>query len=84
MCDLLDKEIAAYQKLEAKLLKHHHGKYVVIFDGEFIDAFDSFDNAAQEAIRRFGKGPFLIRKVGKKEEMPLPASVAFRPDYASH
>jgi len=60
------------------LEKHHMGKFVVIYDGEFINAFDTFDNAAKEAVGRFKSGPYLIRQVGSERVMPMPASVAFR------
>ena len=70
--------------MKEDLLKHHLGKYVLIHGNQFISSFDSFDNAAKEAIKQFGTGPYLIRQVGKDPVMTMPASVAYRPIYASH
>ncbi len=75
----LQEEIAAYQAMEADLRKHHLGKFVVFHGNEFMDAFDTFDSAACEAIKKFGRGPYLIRRVADRVVMPMPASVAFRP-----
>ncbi len=82
--DTLQNEIAAFEKLKVELLKHHFGKFVVIRDGKLAGAFDTLDNAAKEAIQRFGKGHYLIRQVGKDAPTSLPASVAFRPLHASY
>lgn len=76
----LEKDIKAYELALNELLEHHKGKYVVFQDGQLIDAFDSFQNAASFAVDHFGLGPYLIRKVQPKQEVQsLPASVAFRP-----
>ncbi len=77
MTDSLDKEIAAYNQMRDDLLKHHAGKFVVIKDESLIGAYDNFNNAATEATRRFGKGPYLIRQVGG-ENYTIPASVIYR------
>lgn len=76
---ILAAEIAAFEKQKEELLKHHNGKFVVFKDGQLQGSFDTFDNAAKDAIRRFRDSPFLIRRVGEAEEMAMPASVAFRP-----
>ncbi len=73
----LDKDIAAYDAKREELEQHHHGKWVVFHDGEFIGAYDSLDNAATEAVRRFGRGPYLIRQVGAPP-ITLPASAMFQ------
>ncbi len=74
----LDREIAAYQEQEKDLLKHHAGKYVVFYDGAFVGAWDSFNAAAEEAVRKYERGPYLIRQVGASP-ITLPASVVMRP-----
>jgi hypothetical protein len=74
---VLDTEIAAYDRARIDLEVNLKGKWVV-FNGEArIGAFDSFDEAASEAVRRFGRGPYLIRQVGSAE-LVLPASLAYR------
>lgn len=60
----LEREIQAYKAMEVDLFKHHTGKWVVIHGGKLVDAFDTLDAAATEAVRRFGRGPYLIRHVG--------------------
>ena len=73
----LCKNIDAFAAQEASLRQHHIGKVVVFHDGRFVDAFDTVDSAAREAIRRFGRQTFLIREVGRPTTMPMPASVAW-------
>lgn len=74
----LDEEIRTFQARRAELEKHHNGKWVVVSGSEFVGAYDSFDTAAAEAVRRFGRGPYLIRQVGAPDEV-LPASVMYHP-----
>ena len=76
----LEREIQAYEAMKAELEKHHMGKWIVIHDGELVGAFDTLDAAATEAVRRFGRGPYLIRQVGAPPAS-LPASVLYRPVY---
>jgi len=71
----LEKEIRAYEAQREELEQHYRGKFVIFHDEEFIGAFDSLDAAAQEAVRRFGRGPYLIRQVGVPSS-PVPASLA--------
>ena len=59
----LEREIRAYKAMEVDLFKHHTGKWVVIHGGKLVSTFDTLDAAAKEAIRRFGRGPYLIRRV---------------------
>jgi uncharacterized protein (DUF1330 family) len=80
----LDQDIHAYEQQLEQLLEHHRGKYVVFRSGKFIDAYDTFQNAASAAVNKFGLGPYLIRQVRSAQEIrPLPASVAYRPMYAA-
>ena len=60
----LRKEIAAYERMRDNLELDHHGKWVFVQNESIVDAYDSFQLAAEDAIRRFGRGPYLIRKVG--------------------
>lgn len=73
----LEAEIDAYEARREELEQHHHGKFVVFHGQEFVGAFDSLDNAAAEAVRRFGRGPYLIRQVGRPP-IALPASIMYR------
>ena len=79
----LQENIEAFDAMRPTLEKHYLHKYVVFHDRAFIGAYDTFHNAAREAVRRFGAGPYLIRQVGAPRSMAMPASVAFRPHHAS-
>jgi hypothetical protein len=74
----LETEIAAFERQREELEKHYTGKFVVFHGDEFIGAFDTLNNAAAEAVRRFGRGPYLIRQIGAPP-VTLPASVLYRP-----
>jgi len=74
---VLDVEISAFNRERAQLEARAKGKWVVFRGEENIGAFESFDAAATEAVRRFGRGPYLIRQVGSGDFV-LPASLAYR------
>jgi hypothetical protein len=63
--DQIDREIAAYDRMQSDLEAHHMHKFIIIKDEELRGAFDTLDNVADFARRTFGKGPYLIRQVGK-------------------
>jgi hypothetical protein len=65
----LEKELAAYEKMKADLLKTHNGKFVLIHGEELCGAFDTAENAYGEGVKRFGQEPFLIKKVAAQEEV---------------
>ena len=60
----LEREIRAFEARRGELEKQYHRKFVIFHDDEFAGAFDDFDSAAREAIKRYGRGPYLIRQVG--------------------
>ncbi len=74
--DRLDQEIAAYDAMRNELETHHMGKWALVHGRELIALHDSFEVAAEEAVRRFGRGPYLIRQVGAPP-VSLPASVMY-------
>ena len=76
----LKKNIKAFEKMRGKLEAEELRRWVVFHDQEFIGAFDSFHDAAVEAVRLFGRGPYLIRQVGA-QPLRLPASILYRPVY---
>ncbi|MCH8113831.1 MAG: DUF1028 domain-containing protein, partial [Proteobacteria bacterium] len=55
----LERDIQAYEAMETDLFKHHIGKWVVFRGGKLVSTFDTLDAAAAEALRRFGRGPYL-------------------------
>lgn len=74
----VDANIAVYDKLHAELESKYMGQWVLIHNEALINVYDSFEAAAADAVKQFGRGPYLIRQVGAKP-MVLPASVAFFP-----
>lgn len=75
MTTLVD-EIAAYESFRSDLELEHLGKWAVVHGRSLIGVFDDFQAAAVEAVRRFGRGPYLIRQVGAPTAS-LPASVVY-------
>ena len=72
----LSEEIAAYERMQDLLETDHFGEWVIVRDGELIGTYPAFEDAARVAMRRFGRGPYLIRKVGKGP-LRLPPSLVF-------
>ena len=79
----LQKELAAYEEIRDWLETDHFGQWVVVFNAELVDTFESFQDAASEAVQRFGRGPYLIRQVGEPP-ITLPASVLYQPVLGRH
>ena len=77
----LNDEIAAYDRMRADLETQHNGRWVVIRDGALQGVHTDFQAAADDAVRHFGRGPYLIRQVGAGP-LVLPASVQYRPVHA--
>ena len=75
--DALDREIAAYDGMRDILEKNYSGKWVVFHDQQLTGCYDDFQDAAAEAVKRFGRGPYLIRRVGAAN-FKLPASIQYR------
>ena len=79
---MLSDQISAYEKMRNVLETDHFGKWVVFHNGELVDTYESFEAAADDAIRKFGRGPYLIRQVGAGPAT-LPASVLYGPVHAN-
>lgn len=77
----LTKEIAAYERMRNDLEVDHLGEWVVVHDEELVGTYESFEKAAEDAVQRFGRGPYLIRQIGASP-LVLPASVQYRPVHA--
>lgn len=73
----LTQEITAYEGKRNELEADHPGKWVVFHDQDLVGVYDSFEEAATDAVQRFGHGPYLIREVGAPP-ITLPASVLYR------
>ena len=78
----LSRQIAVYEDMRAVLEIDHFGKWVVLHNEKLVGTYESFEDAAEDATRQFGRGPYLIRQVGAPP-MTLPVSVLYRPVYAN-
>ena len=74
---VLDGEIAAYNAMRFELERDHLYEWVVFHDEQLIGAYEDFQDAAAQAVRKFGRGPYLIRQVGAPPRT-LPASLMYR------
>ncbi len=61
----LDGEVATYNRMREDLEANHHLEWVVIHGEELVGIFPDLQVAADTAVRRFGRGPYLIRQVGR-------------------
>ena len=77
----LDQEIEAYERMQPELEQAHFNKWVVVRDGEVAGVFDRDGESVEFAIRRFGRGPYLIRQVGAPPAV-LPSSAMLGVRYA--
>ncbi len=74
---LLSEEIAAYEKMRDILETDYFGKWVIVHDGQLVGVYDDFQEVAADAVRKFGRGPYLIRQVGE-QTIRLSPSLMFR------
>jgi len=74
-------DISAYEAMRAELEGAHLGNWVLFHACELRGIYRTFDEAAEEAVRQFGRGPYLIRQIGAPS-VTLPASVVYGPLHA--
>jgi len=72
----INKDIEYFETIKNGLELKDMGKWVLIHDQKLIGTYDSFENAAEEAVKLFGRGPYLLRQIGRLP-FALPASVAY-------
>ena len=65
----LEKELAFFEIKKAELLQNYAGKFALIQGEEFIDAFDTAENAYNAGVEKFGKNPFLIKRITDEPEV---------------
>jgi hypothetical protein len=73
----LQRDIDAYERERTQLEAESMGKWVVFHDAQRVCIVETFDEAAENAVRLFGQGPYLIRRIGSSG-VTLPASVMYR------
>lgn len=72
----ISEEIRAFEAIQSDLEANHMGKWVLIRDRLLVGVFETFEEAADTATQKFGRGPFLIREVGAAPTT-LPISVLY-------
>jgi hypothetical protein len=70
------EDIAAFDAMRSALESEHLGEWVVFHDRQLAGFYPTMERAAEEAVRRFGRGPYLIRQIGSPP-VTLPASVMY-------
>ena len=60
---VLQRELAAYEGMRAELEAQYTDEWVVVHGDELAGVYANFRDAAREAGKRFGYGPYLIRQV---------------------
>lgn len=63
-CMGLEREKEVYRRHRDEWLPQYEGKFVAIKGEEIIGIFDTVEDAYEEAVRRIGKEPFLIARIG--------------------
>jgi hypothetical protein len=58
----LTEDIAAFDSMRADLESEALGKWVVVRKRKLEGKFGTFDEAARDAVHRFGRGPYLTVK----------------------
>ena len=81
MAMTLTENIGAYEEMQGTLEADKFGRWVVFFDGKLKGDFADFGEAIEFAVERWGRGPYLIRQVGRPP-FTMPASVQYRRVYA--
>lgn len=66
--NVLQKEIAFYNKNKKEYLKTHKDKFLLIKGEELFGAFDSQEEAYKVGVEKFGSEAFLIKKVADEEQ----------------
>lgn len=80
---ILDHELAAYRQQAGRLEATHAGKWVVFKESALVGVHETFEQAARDAVNRFGRGPYLIRQIGAPP-IVIPVSVAYNPENENH
>ena len=63
---LLATETAYFESNAKELLLTYPNRYLLIHGEEVIGDFERHSEAVVEGARRFGRGPFLVRRTGDK------------------
>lgn len=73
----INDELAAFEQIREALESDHMGEWALIHNRELVSLFETFEQAAEAAVEKFGRGPFLIRQIGAPPVV-LPSSILYR------
>jgi len=64
----LSANIEFVNKNKEKLIQEYRNKYILVFEEEIVEAFDTYEHASQEGIRLYGiDADFLVYHLLEKE-----------------
>ncbi len=66
---MLEREMAAYERMKSDLLKTHKGQYVAILDGQLIDADSDEVALAKRVYAKHGYRTLLMRGITETEQV---------------
>ena len=76
--NVLELETRIFERHKVEFERDHNLEWVVIHGDDYVRLFNDFQLAADAAVRKFGRGPYLIKQIGAP--IPhLPASILYRP-----
>lgn len=78
--NMLLAETDLYKQRMEQFVQEHNREWVVIHKKEIAGFYQDFQEAAANAIQRFGRGPYLIKQIGAPQTS-MPQSVFTRPMY---
>ncbi|MCA8835338.1 MAG: hypothetical protein K8953_09670 [Proteobacteria bacterium] len=81
--DELQKNIAAYEKMEKDLLETSYGKIALFSNGKLIDVYNDLADAYKVGLKYHGEGKFSIKKINTKVEHLGIRSYSLRPKNAA-
>lgn len=64
---ILEVESRYFELKRDEYAKEYPDKFLLIHGKELIGAYETFSDATDEGVQRFGRGPFLVRKSGEDE-----------------
>ena len=66
----MDEMLDFYRQIQERLVKEHHGQYVLIQDSKVLGFFDTFSSAYWAAVgdEKLEPGDFLVRLCQPKED----------------
>jgi hypothetical protein len=64
----LELELEVFSRMKEQLLASHAGKFALIHGAEFLGSFDTVESAYSEGVSRFGRGPFLVKRIHEQDD----------------